>query len=155
MIGFTVGRIVNNAPKIVRQIKKRKSQTLDKFGVDLREAAVSSMKTVPTDSPKTSSPGSPPFVRSGEPNLTTIRHAVNGDTVVAGPVLAKKPGNLGGPIPGILERGGTVMKKTRRNRMGQGRVIRYQVKARPFIYPAGMKALRKMQGDMRRRGIAR
>lgn len=155
MIKFAVGRVLNNSSQIVRQINRRKRELLNEFGQDVHDIAKQSMKHVPLDSKKTSSPGSPPFVRSGEPNLTTIRHAVDGDSVIVGPVLSNQSSNVGSPTPGVLEHGGIVTKKVNRGRLGQGRLVRYRVKARPFVYPAGMKALQRLHANVRRKGIAR
>ena len=149
MIGLKAIKLVSRQVFITRQITRRKKELLNQFGIDTRQYARASMKRVSPDSKQTSQPGRPPFVRSREPNVSTIRHQVdNGkDRVTVAPV---KRGGL--DVPGRLERGGVFTRKVK-TRGGQQRVITYQIKPRPYMRPAGMKALKDLQLSVLERGL--
>ena len=150
MIGIGV-TTRNNSAAIARQIAKRKSKILRDFAEDVISIAGQSMKTVPLDYKSSSPPGSPPFVRSGKPNLRSMRYRIQGDSVTISPV--RTSGNAGTSVPDILERGGMMVQR-RKTRGGGLKTVRFYVKARPYVRPAAAKAMERLQGNIKRKGLA-
>ena len=74
MIKSRIKNVRNHSTRIARRIEQRKAEILNQFGTDTRDIAIDSMRVVSGDSQATSPAGRPPYVRSGQPNMTTIRH---------------------------------------------------------------------------------
>lgn len=153
MIGVNV-KTRNRTSFLVSAIARRKAELLDEFGQNTARHVRESMKVVPADSRQSSPPGSPPYVRSPEPNLRTIRHRVSGDRVRVAPVrLAGRIGSSDS-VPARLEHGAMVIQR-RRLRRGGFRTIRYYVQPRPFMRPNAIKAIGDLHRSVKRKGFTR
>lgn len=154
MIRLRVRKRTNAAARIVKRIADRKAELLNKFGDDVALIAGNSMQRVGADSPRTSQPGEPPFIRSPEPNISTIRHVVVGDRVSVSPIKKSGGDTVNRSVPGVLEQGGYVVKR-RRTRSNRQVTYTYRIDRRPFMGPAAKVAFSILRDDINKNGLTR
>ncbi len=124
--------------RIMRQVDRRNTQMLSRFGAFVRTSARSSLRRTK----KSSVPGKPPRVHSVHPAGTSknIRFFVNprAFNVIVGPLKFRNA--VGRDVPRTMEEGGTVWVKKGKGR--SARRVAVRVQPRPFIKPAFDKVIR-------------
>lgn len=155
-IAFSLSKVTNNGSRIVRRIERRKRQLLDTFGRD----GINELQALQRTAPGPSQPGQPPNVHSRPPNLETARHVVdmrNGGSARFGPIgFASRTMQSSVPLPRLIELGGVaqIRRRSKLNRRSAAKTYTARYRARPSVRPAAMSALRLMQYNVRRGGIA-
>jgi hypothetical protein len=121
---------------ILAKAARARRRALSKAGAFVRQRAKTSMRKRKA----ISEPGAPPSAHSGElRKLLFFAYDERSDSVVIGPVVFRA-----GVVPGLLERGGTVVRK---GRNGQNRTLHYR--ARPYMAPALKAELPKFRELLR------